>query len=216
MALSFNLTTLAARDGKLSVSVPEPGAVVSPAATIDESQVVRDSFAMSGPEEKASAIDYVFAKNWNRDLFDRSAAIDDAGLVSDLNRDVRVTRELPYVRDESSASAIINDKLFFLSDNRVLVEAQVEATLLRSVDVGDTVTFRHFGGIPFSAESFRVLGAGLSFDGPAMVLALSMVDISATVLTGTQLFRDLVEPSAMRSDHFHHEIQGTGLGLGLR
>lgn len=217
MALSFNMTTIATRAGKLGISVPEPGAVTpSSPVSIDESEIVRDSFSMAGPDELASAIDYRFAKNWHLDEFDLSGAVEDAGLAANLNRDVRVTAELDYVRHVSAAAAIANDKLFFLSDQRVLVEARADVTLLRSVDVGDTVTFKHFSGIPFSPEHHRVLGAGLSFDGPAMLLALSLIDYSQTVLTGTKLFRDLVEPSQLRSDHFHNEIQGTGLGLGLR
>lgn len=216
-ALSFNLTTLATRAGLIGMTAPEPGAAVSPSLVrVDESQIVRDSFSMRGSEELSAGADYFFALNFHLDLFDLAGSISDAHQENQLNADIRKSFELPYVRDLSSAAAAVNDKLFFMADERAVIEAQADVALLRSVDVGDTIRFKHYSGVPFSPESFLVLGAGLGFDGTALLLNLSLIDISATVLTGSKLFRDLVEPSEMRSDRFHHEVQGTGLGLGLR
>ncbi len=217
-AESFNLTTLATRAGLIGMSVPNPGAAVSPSiVSIDESQIVRDSFEMRGSEDLAAGADFFFAPNWHLDLFDLTGSRSDAHQEAQLNADIRESFNLPYVRNISSAAAVVNDKLFFRADERVLIEAQVDAALLRSVDVGDTITFKHYTGIPFSPTAFRVLGAGLGFDDPAMVLNLSLIDISIASLTfGTRYLAKRAEADPMRTNHARPRRPGTGTGLGVR
>ena len=217
-AVSFNLTTLATRAGKFGVSVPEPGAAPAPGqVTLDESTIARDSLSFGGPEDLASSIDYFYSQNWHTGLFDIEGNVSDALQVSRLNRDVRLSVELPYVYEPTSAAAVINDKLFFLSDNRVVVEVQADVAELRNVDVGDTVTLKHYGGFPFSASSFRVLGAGLSFDGANMLLALSVIDISQTAFTfGVEFKTRARKRPEFWSDTYHIHLQGTDMGIGLR
>lgn len=217
-ATSFNLTTFATRGGKFGVTTPEPGA--APAAgqvTFDESTIARDSLTFGGSEDLASSIDYFYAKNWHLGTFDVEGQFSDALQVSRLNRDVRLSIELPYVYDTTSASAVINDKAFFLSDNRVVVQANADLAELRNVDVGDTVTLKHYGGFPFSAESFRVLGSGLAFDGANMLLALSLVDISQTAFTVGIAFKALREqPDLIRTNFDRPRRPGVGVGVGIR
>jgi hypothetical protein len=215
---SFNLTTLATRSGKIGMTAPEPGAAVSPSlVSIDESQIVRGSFSMRGPEDLASGADFFFAKNWHLDLFDLTGSRSDAHQESQLGEDTRQSFEMPYVRGVSSAAAVANDKLFFRADERVLIEAQVDADLIRSIDVGDTITCKHFAGIPFAPTAFRVLGAGLGFDGPAMVLNLSLVDISIASLTfGTRYLAKRAEADIFRSNYKRPRRPGIGMNLGMR
>lgn len=214
---SFNLTTFASRSGLLAVTAPEPGADITPSlVSIDESQIVLGSLEMGSPEDKASSIVYQYAYNYHLAQYDSEGVLLDSVLASRLNGDIRVTRPMQYVRQVSSAAIVANDMLFFLSDKRVVVRASADGALVRSIGIGDTIVFKHYALVPFSAESFRVLGAGLVFDGPSFQTALALIDIAADVLTGGTKFLALVEDTEFLSDFYHDDIQGTGLGLGLR
>ena len=218
-AVSFNLTTFATRAGKFGVTVPEPGAApTADQVTFDESTIARDSLAYGASEELASSIDFFHSRNWHTELYDIEGQYSDALQVSRLGRDVRLSVDLPYVRDATSASAMVNDKAFFLSDNRVVVQLSADVAELRNIDVGDTCIVKHFGGFPFAPTSFRVLGAGLSFDGANMLLALSLIDISQAAFTFGVAFKALKEERELIRTNYGRPTRpyGMGVGLGMR
>ncbi|MDA2936842.1 hypothetical protein MYX75_01080 [Acidobacteria bacterium AH-259-A15] len=181
-AESFNMTTFVTLGGKIAVTVPEPGVTAAAnLVTIDEGNIARGSFVMEGPEEMASTLDYEFSRNWQADEFDERGDLTDSAQTTKIGEDVRETAELWYVRNPSSASAVANDKLFFLREERVSLGLLLDPDLIKQIEIGDDVRVTHFAGLGlggFSSQLFRVLAAGFEFDDQNILGSVRLVDLT--------------------------------------
>lgn len=196
-AESCNMTTFLTPAGKVAVTTPEPGATPSASLVeIDESQILMGSFQMAGPEDLASTIEYEFSRNWQTGEWDERVTNTDASQVSKIGEDIRRKVELWYVRHPSSAASVVQDKLFFMREERVICEFSVDPALIKSVSLGDDIRVTHYAGLGtngFSEALFRVIGTGIRFDGVHFMGWLRVVDMSETNLTFTQEFRNYGE-----------------------
>lgn len=201
---SFNLSLTRTLTGKYGCTVPEPGAATAP-ITISEETIVRGSFAMRGPNSRATGATYRYLKDWRVDdeSYHATASTSDPGEVSLLGRAVGRSFTLPFIRDGASAIKVVGDKLFSVSDKRVVVsvEALPTAGLLSDVDIGSTVSLLWRDGvIPFSATSFRVIARNLVFAPLRIQLTLASTTISAFTF-GTEFLGIRQKPPPIRTDY---------------
>jgi len=180
-AESFNMTTITSLAGKISVTVPQPGATVPAAPLIDESQIVSNSFGMDPSDELASSLEYEFSCHWVQNEFQDRLEQTDSAQQSKIGNDIRKKAELWYVIHPTSASAVSNDKLFFTREERVVMAISADPVLFKTIKLGSDVRLTHFSGLGssgFSAQLCRVISAGLTFDGFNILSQFRLVDLT--------------------------------------
>ena len=137
-----------------------------------------------------------------------------------LGRAVGRSYELPYIRTGDSAIKVVGDKLFSVSDKRVVVSVEVlpNAALL-DVDIGTTVSLLWRDGImPFEAQDFRVTARNLVFNPLRIQLTLASTTISAFTF-GTEFLEVRQKPPPIRTDYDTRagdRLPGMLMELGLR
>ena len=218
---SFNLSLTRTLTGNYGAHVPAPGKAVAP-IVISEEAIVRGSFAMRGVSTRATGATYRYLKDWRVDdeSYHATASTSDPGEVSLLGRAVGRSYELPYIRTGDSAIKVVGDKLFSVSDKRVVVSVEVlpNAALL-DVDIGTTVSLLWRDGImPFEAQDFRVTARNLVFNPMRIQLTLASTTISAFTF-GTEFLGVRQKPPPIRTDYDTRagdRLPGMLMELGLR
>ena len=169
-ARSYNLTIFYDADGKLSVTTPETVRTNPPiAASITESDIERGSFSVTSVREVASGARFQFALNGVTGQLEKFGEIGNVVQENALGEKVELSYDLPFIRDGAYASAVINDKLFFMQEDRV--SAQMNLTdpgQLRQLNVGSVVHLTHYAGL--GAEGYREA----LFSGPSLSVSISV------------------------------------------
>ena len=200
-ARSYNLTIFYDSTGRLSVTTPETIRLNPPiAATLTESDIERGSFSVSSVREAASGAAFSFALNGVSGRLERFGVIGNVVQQNALGEKVELSYDLPFIRDGAYASAVINDKLFFMEENRVSAEMfLVDPGQLREINVGSVVRLTHYAGLGaegYRAALFRAVAIGIDLNPESFAVQLKMVD----VLERSSQFGKLFE--AMSFDRF--------------
>lgn len=190
---SFNLMIVQTKAGLIGFDVPQP---IPPDTTglveIDESEIAAGGLEVEGAEDAASDMGFDFARNWQDKEWQKMRTITDATQVTNLGKTIKRSAKLWYVYDDTAANAVVNDRLFFMREERQVVNLPCDSRLFRDVDLGDTLKLTHFAGIAsggagYAKALFRVVGVGLVMEGLAILCSLRMVDLTAAVLSATSL-----------------------------
>ncbi len=202
-AQSYNLTTYTLPSGVIAVTAT--GAVrTAPSATlteVDEAKVARGGFSLMSSQRLASEILYRYAYNGVSRGFEKTDLMRDLRQEASIGERIRIDEEMPYVRDATSAAAIVEDKLFFTQEQRAVATIGIDPAVIRQVDVGDFIRVTHFAGLGeggYTKEEMRVLGVGLSFRDQGMVGRIKCVDIVQDLDFTTDFF-DYLDYSTPRT-----------------
>ena len=202
-AKSYNLTTYTLPSGAIAVTAT--GAVrTAPLGTlieVDEAKVARGGFSLMSSPRLASEVVYRYAYNGVRREFEKTDFLRDLRQEAKLGERIRIEEEMPYVRDVSSAAAMVEDKLFFTQEQRAVATIGVEPGVIKEVHVGDFIRVSHFAGLGesgYAKEDMRVLGVGLSFRDQGLVGRLKCVDIVQDLDFTTDFF-DYLDYSTPRT-----------------
>ena len=181
-ASSYNLTIFYDSDGKLSVTTPETVRTNPPiAAAITESDIERDSFSVSSVRQVASGARFQFSLNAVTRKLEKFGEIGNVTQENALGEKVELSYDLPYIRDGAYGSAVINDKLFFLQEDRV--SAQMNLTdpgQLREINVGSVVHLTHYAGLGaegYRSALFRTVSVGIDLTPESFSVRLKLVDV---------------------------------------
>ena len=208
-AESFNMTTIAALDGKVSVTVPQPGATVPNAPLIDESQIVQASFEMVPSDELASSLEYEFSCHWVQDEFQDRVVLNDSAQQSKIGQDIRKSAEMFYTIHPSGAAAVAADKMFFTREERVVMTVLADPVLFKTINLGSDVRLTHYSGLGasgFSAQLCRCISAGLTFDGFNMLSRFQFVDLTEATFNFTKDWERYVgDTQGIWTDHLVNE-----------
>ena len=162
-AKSFNTTIIITADGKLGLTAPKPlrgPAVLEALASLKEDQIIQDSFGMAGSDTLASSLRFRFGLNFHKNRYGLTQQIDSSEELSNLGEEIIETVDLPFIQDTSSASAVANDKHWFMQEARVLVDLQADPSFYKSLKVGEEIKLTHFRGLGsggFKDTIFRVI-----------------------------------------------------------
>ena len=202
-AQSYNLTTYTLASGAIAVTAT--GAVrTAPSGTlveVDEAKVARGGFSLMSSPRLASEIVYRYAYNGVSQGFEKTGLLRDLRQEASLGERIRIDQEMPYVRDATSAAAMVEDKLFFTQEQRAVATIGVDPDVIKEVDVGDFIRVSHFAGLGesgYAKEEMRVLGVGLSFRDQGLVGRLKCVDIVQDLEFTTDFF-DYLDYSTPRT-----------------
>ena len=202
-AKSYNLTTYTLPSGAIAVTAT--GAVrTAPLGTlieVDEAKVARGGFSLMSSRRLASEIAYRYAYNGVSRGFEKTDLLRDLRQEASLGERIRIKEEMPYVRDATSAAAMVEDKLFFTQEQRAVATIGVDPAVIKEVDVGDFIRVSHFAGLGesgYAKEEMRVLGVGLSFRDQGLVGRLKCVDIVQDLEFTTDFF-DYLDYSTPRT-----------------
>ena len=184
---SFNMYVYPAQDGKLAISASEsPPSDTSGLQTLKQHEIALGSFSFKGTRSYASKIAYGFQKNHVSGVYEDSSSFEQAAQTSKLGEVIEAKPlELDYVRLNSVASLISQDRLFFMAEQRQIVEVLVDPSRYADFKVGDQILFSHNDGIStgdggYDAVAFQVIGFGFSFVGEGVaLLSLKLVDLIA-------------------------------------
>ena len=202
-AQSYNLTTYTLPSGAIAVTAT--GAVrTAPSGTlveVDEAKVARGGFSLMSIPRLASEVVYRYAYNGVRRELEKTDLLRDLRQEASLGERIRIKEEMPYVRDATSAAAMVEDKLFFTQEQRAVATIGVDPGVIKEVDVGDFIRVSHFAGLGesgYAREEMRVLGVGLSFRDQGLVGRLKCVDIVQDLDFTTDFF-DYLDYSTPRT-----------------
>jgi hypothetical protein len=152
---------------------------------------------MSNTDPFASAITYRYNANWHRlmrgdeEFFEGNQEFSSAKEEVELGEEIKRVVDLWYIRSARDASAIVNDRFFFMREQRVVVEILVDPELIRTIDLGDDILLTHFAGmgdLGFDKEVFRCVGRGFTFEGNNLIGRLRLVDLTDAVFALTKLY----------------------------
>ena len=135
--------------------------------------------------EVASGARFQFALNGVTKELEKFAEIGNVIQENALGEKVELSYDLPFIRDGAYASAVINDKLFFMQENRV--SAQMNLTdpgQLRQLNVGSVVRLTHYAGLGaegYRAALFRAVSVGIDLNPESFAVRLKLVDVLETV-----------------------------------
>ena len=182
VAKSYNLTIFYDAEGLLSVTTPETIRVNPPiVANLDESDIERDSFSVGSVRETASGARFQFALNGVSGKLERFGLISNATQANALGEDIELSYDMPFIRDVSYGSAVINDKLFFMQENRVSADMKLtDPGLLREINVGSVVRLTHYAGLGpqgYQRAIFRCVSIGIDLKPESFAVRLRLVDV---------------------------------------
>ena len=151
------------------------------AATLDESDIQRDSFSVGSVRETASGARFQFAINGVNRKLEKFGVIGNITQENALGEKVELSYDLPFIRDASYGSAVINDKLFFMQENRVSAEMSLtDPGQLREINVGSIVRVSHYAGLGaegYRGAIFRCVSIGIDLQPAAFAVRLKLVDV---------------------------------------
>ena len=203
-ARSYNLTIFYDASGKLSVTTPETVRTNPPiAAHLTESDIERGSFSVGSVREVASGARFQFAFNGVSGKLERFGEVGNVVQEDALGEKVELSYDLPFIRDGSYASAVINDKLFFMQENRVAAEMYLtDPGQLREINVGSVVRLTHYAGLGaegYREALFRAVSVGIDLNPDSFAVRIKLVD----VLERSRFFGKLFEQMILRSSPKH-------------
>lgn len=220
-AVSFNMSVITSKTGKIGVVIPMVGAVQPAIEHIKEIEIVQDSFQMLGVDDVASGSDYEYLFNYATEKFEDRTTFDDSREVSALGETIKLPMQLWYIREAASASAIARDKLFFTREARAQVAVACDPHYLRLLDIGSHVRLTHFGGLGasgFSQQLFRVLGFGGRWQERALLTSLTLVDVTEVLFPDSPKVWEAMRGDlpALHSDWYAGEIEDYAIEIGMR
>ena len=188
---SFSMYIFPAKDGTLAVStVSPPPADTSSLQTIFEHEISAGSFRVTGTQEYASRVAYNFARNHVTGAFMERSAFEDPSQTSNFGVVVEAPPlELEYVRLNSVASAIAQDKVYFMNEERQVVDILVNPDRYDDVSIGDQILLTHRDGLSadnkgYEGTVFQVIGYGFVLTGSdSFMLSLKLVDLIAATFS---------------------------------
>ncbi len=183
VAKSYNLTAYTHPSGNLAVTAAgEFRTVPSNPVELDAAlNIGRGGFSIKSSQKLATEMFYRYSYNGVRQEYDNSATYRDEFEEVMIGEQVRLNEDLPYIRHISSATAILEDKLFFLRERRAIINIGVDPDVARDVEVGDIIRVSHFAGLGesgYEKELMRVIGVGISFRRGNYVGKITCVDIT--------------------------------------
>lgn len=167
---SFNLSLIADEDSKYGVVLLHAFDFSSPDTSdhfVDAIDILKDSFRQEGPEEVASSLRYNFMLNWYLQEFEQRLEKTDSPQITALGEDILYGSELDqwYVRDETLAETLGEEKLKLLQEGRVFSNFALPMTL-SSQHLGKLIRVTHVDGVASTGDGFEAAVhriCGLSF-----------------------------------------------------
>ncbi len=180
---STNVVFYASREGLIAADVPEPPGETSarpePAAIITEADIVRDSLRIKSLDRVASTLSARYRYSPANNEYEGLARYtSDAQLIA-LRRDVYERSEMPYQFVSASALNVLEDREFYMQEDRVLVEFDADPSFYRALHVGHVIQLTHFAGLGktgFTDKLFRIVSISLRLSDRALLTGLSLVD----------------------------------------
>ena len=195
-ARSYNLTIFYNPEGQLSVTTPEPVRTNPPiAATLTESDIQRESFSVSSVREVASGARFQFSLNGVTGRLEKFGEIGNVVQENALGEKVELSYDLPFIRDGAYGSAVINDKLFFMQEDRVAAQMRLtDPGQIREINVGSVVRLSHYAGLGaegYRSALFRTVSVGIDLNPKSFAMRLKLVDVIERSESYGKLFENM-------------------------
>lgn len=182
---SFNMYVYPSKAGKLAVStIDNPAADTSALQAITEAEIVLGGFSFRGTKEYASRIYYNFSKNHALSEFEDRSNFEDTAQSTKFGGEVQADPlQLDFVRLSHVASAVARDRLFFMAEERVVIDLHVSSKRYNEFKIADQVLLTHRGGLSTDQKGFngtiaQVIGYGITMGGQnSFMLTLKLVDL---------------------------------------
>ena len=182
---SFGMESYIARSGAVGVSVAVPAVTPVSPVSITEADVLAGSMSMQHPGYYLTGINYQFAPQFGssgRTYLEQNTVRDAAELLVQ-GRESLETLQMPYQRDSASAEIVVNARLFFASEERVLTKLAVSADVVRTLTIGSVIRLTHSLGIGtdgWDAQAMRIVSFGIEVDRTRLAGRLQLIDIDDT------------------------------------
>lgn len=184
-AESYNLQVFTTAHGLIGMTAPVT--IVDESATLPEvtalQDVVRDSFQATGPTDVAATLGADYGYNWYSQGFLSHLDRTNPRQITALGENVKLSSEHPFIRESQAMTAVADGKLFFLREQRQVVNIQVPDTWYEQLDIGDLIRLTHFAGIGnagYDRQIFRITGIGLQdINAGTLATVLTLVDLTA-------------------------------------
>ena len=191
LSRSCNLQTFVARDGSIGCDSAVPDPRPSNPIELLEADTVGESFQMRHPGTFLTGAAYQYGPQHGE-----SARYLAQSLFRDMEeraiqggRDALDNVQMPFQQQAASALAVIQDRIFFGQETRLLVSVDVRPEKLRQIPIGAAVELTHSLGIGdggFRARPMRALGSGIEVTREELKGTLRLVTTDFVILPVTK------------------------------
>lgn len=197
IALSFNIHSFPARDGSLSVAVPLRLVETTTGLheLTDSINIIEGSFSIGNSRKIASTLEVSSTYDWALKQYDFVLPFEDTAQTAAQRGRTTISRQMPYNRDSKTLVQAISDVLFFVREERQVVDLAAAIQEYRQIDVGDIILLNHRAGIAadglgYQQKPFFVLGVGIAGSRGQFRTIISCVDLQEALPPETQVFLD--------------------------
>ena len=179
---SFGMESYIARSGSVGVSVAVPEVTPASPVSIVEADVLAGSLSMRHPGYYLTGATYQFSPQFghNQRTYLEQNTIRDAAELTAQGRESLETLLLPYLRDSDIAEIVINARLFFAQEGRILTQVSISPDKIRTLTIGSVIELTHSLGIGangWDEQLMRVVGFGIEVDRTRLAGRLQLVNV---------------------------------------
>ena len=179
---SFGMESYIARSGSVGVSVAVPEVTPASPVSIVEADVLAGSLSMRHPGYYLTGATYQFSPQFghNQRTYLEQNTIRDSAELTAQGRESLETLLLPYLRDSDIAEIVINARLFFAQEGRILTQVSISPDKIRTLTIGSVIELTHSLGIGtngWDEQLMRVVGFGIEVDRTRLAGRLQLVNV---------------------------------------
>ena len=179
---SFGMESYIARSGSVGVSVAVPEVTPASPVSIVEADVLAGSLSMRHPGYYLTGATYQFSPQFghNQRTYLEQNTIRDSAELAAQGRESLETLLLPYLRDSDIAKIVINARLFFAQEGRILTQVSISPDKIRTLTIGSVIELTHSLGIGtngWDEQLMRVVGFGIEVDRTRLAGRLQLVNV---------------------------------------
>ena len=179
---SFGMESYIARSGSVGVSVAVPEVTPASPVSIVEADVLAGSLSMRHPGYYLTGATYQFSPQFghNQRTYLEQNTIRDSAELTAQGRESLETLLLPYLRDSDIAEIVINARLFFAQEGRILTGISISPDKIRTLTIGSVIELTHSLGIGtngWDEQLMRVVGFGIEVDRTRLAGRLQLVNV---------------------------------------